>query len=407
MGHDRCVKVNPKGVAQVRGRDVQVFEADGHVGLPSKWHNHINTVWGSWDRGVSMQLNQTHQRVADGGDPPAVPKDKCSKSWKLPEVPADKMLVVPTQFVVCSAVPFHKGITRDMLKDQARWMTSAYRGRSTYTKMDFDHEDIPQVDMQIEFNLVKDDCTPTATDDCYRIEFTQDKECAQHAFMNAHAVASHNKDPHGLFTVIFVGDDKSGILGMAEFPQLTMEGSKSLVVRVSTTGLRKFSSTNKELGLDTSYDEGDTAVHEAGHALGLFHTFEGGCKLDGDQIQDTHPEALPNFKCTQGGSCGNSDPVHNFMDYTPDECMSGFTETQKRRVWCIFENYRPHLFHRSLKVEGAAQPPAVAAASEESVAKPADVVVDAPAGVTVDAPVVTSGEGGATEVHVHVHVHKD
>jgi hypothetical protein len=375
-GHDRCVKVNRTGVAQVKGLDVKVFEADGHVGLPYKWKNHINTVFGSWDRGISLPRfgNQTQRMRGD----PSLPKDKCSKSWKLPEVPANKMLVVPTQFVVCSAVPFHKGITRDMLKDQARWMTSTYRGRSTYTKMEFDHEEIPQVDMQIEFSLIKEDCTPTATDDCHRIEFTHDKECAQHAFMKAETVARHNKDPLNLFTVVFVGDDKSGILGMAEFPQMTIEGSKELVVRVATTGLRKFSSTNKALGLDTSYDEGDTAVHEAGHSLGLFHTFEGGCALDGDQVQDTHPEALPTFKCTQGGSCGNSDPVHNFMDYTPDTCMNGFTETQKRRVWCVFENYRPHLFHKSLKVEQTVEP-AVAAAPE----------------------------GDPKEVHVHVHIHKD
>jgi len=404
MGHDSCVKVNHAGVGHVKGLEVQVFETDRHVGLPSKWKNHINTLWGSWGRGLIMQPldNLTHRTAQDQADTPTTMKDKCSKSWKLPEVPATKMLVVPTQFVVCTAVPFHKGITRDMLKDQARWMTSAYRGRSTYTKMDFDHEELPQVDMQIEFNLRREDCTPTAGDDCYRIEFVRDEMCAKHAFSKKETAARHNKDPHGLFTIVFVGDDQSGVLGMAEFPQLVMEGNKDLVVRVSILGLRTFSSKNTELHMDTHYDEGDTAVHEAGHALGLYHTFEGGCNLDGDQVKDTHPEALPNFDCSQKNSCGNSDPVHNFMDYSPDTCMSGFTEIQKRRVWCVFENYRPHLFHKSLKVEednaASVSEPAAAAASEESVGAPA---------VTVDEPDVSPSEGGATEVHVHVHIHKD
>merc|ERR1719424_2036841 len=104
---------------------------------------------------------------------------------------------------------------------------------------------------------------------------------------------------------------------------MTLEGQRSLVVRVSTTGLRHFSSINTELKLDTGYDEGDTVVHEAGYAL------------NGDNVADTHPEAYPTYKCKQGNSCGVTDPIHNFMDYPEDTCMDGFTELQKRRVWCV------------------------------------------------------------------------
>jgi hypothetical protein len=247
-----------------------------------------------------------------------------------------------------------------MLHDQARWMNIAYRGRSTYSPMEADgHEekDIPMVDMQMEFDLFKTNCTPTAADDCARITFANDKQCAERAFVEGKSVGRHNHHPFDLFTVVFVGDDKSGILGMAEFPQLTLEGQSELVFRVSTTGLRKFSSTNKNLGLDTGYDEGDTVVHEAGHSLGLFHTFQGGCALNGDHIADTHPEAMPTYKCKNSRSCGKTDPIHNFMDYPEDACMDGFTELQKRRVWCVFENYRPSLFQRSLRRLDAAPNP--------------------------------------------------
>ena len=72
-----------------------------------------------------------------------------------------------------------------------------------------------------------------------------------------------------------------------------LEGQRALVVQVSTSGLRYSSSTDKYLCQDTDYDEGNSVVHEAGHCLGLFHTFWGGCALDRDHIADPHSEALP------------------------------------------------------------------------------------------------------------------
>ncbi|CAK0878657.1 unnamed protein product, partial [Prorocentrum cordatum] len=237
-GPHKCVEVRRVGEVQHQGTTIQLFEADGHVALPSQWkhHIHIDLVSRSDDTLRRAELAERD-----------LPKDKCSKSWQLPAVPEGRKLVVPTQFIVCSSKLSHAGINRPMLLDQARWMNIAYSGRSTYSPMAFDHEDIPEADMQMEFDLFKKNCTPTAFEDCARIIFAHDKECAEQAFVESKFVARHNHDPFGLFTVIFVGDDKSGILGMAEFPQLTGEGQRELVVRVSTTGLRHFSSTNKAL----------------------------------------------------------------------------------------------------------------------------------------------------------------
>ncbi len=133
---------------------------------------------------------------------------------------------------------------------------------------------------------------------------------------------------------IYIANLGDGLLGYATFPGGKLVEDGLVMLTDSMPG-----------GSASPYNEGDTATHEIGHWLGLFHTFQSGCDSPGDRVSDTPSQDDGDniFDCIKSqDTCPDKpgvDPIHNFMNYSDDLCMDRFTAGQAQRMsdsWVVY-----------------------------------------------------------------------
>jgi hypothetical protein len=115
-------------------------------------------------------------------------------------------------------------------------------------------------------------------------------------------------------------------------------------------------------GAADNYNEGQTATHEAGHHLGLFHAWQGGCNRQiGQQPDDICPQETNSRGCPDPApaSCGDPtcpDNVHNHMDYSDDSCRWYFTlgqsEYMDMRIAMFHPGYLDDAVEDAIRVAG-------------------------------------------------------
>lgn len=217
------------------------------------------------------------------------------------------------------------------------------------------YTDVSGNDVQIQFCLASINPEGNATNGITRTASSNTDIAWNNGAPNDYGLKNIDRwEPHLYLNIWVVRDISSltGIIGYSSFPSTL--------------------NTNPEFDgivIQHDYFNTNSLTHEAGHYLGLYHTFQGGCindncLLDGDNICDTPPDATDDFTCPTN-SCNtelndtsgfspfviDADDLPNYMDYTT--CPLSFSQGQSDRMNSVLTNVRMEL----LQSNGCGQNP--------------------------------------------------
>ena len=181
-------------------------------------------------------------------------------------------------------------------------------------------------DTEVEFCLATTDPQGNPTDGIVRVSTTVGSFGSNDA-MKFTAQGGSDAWPASDYLNFWVCNLGGGLLGYAQFPG-GPASTDGVVCGHYYVGLSGAS--------NAPFNLGRTGTHEVGHWLNLYHIWgDGGCNID-DDVADTPASDGPNFDCQASHeSCGTTDMVQNYMDYSDDLCMNLFTQGQADRMAAV------------------------------------------------------------------------
>lgn len=243
-----------------------------------------------------------------------------------------------------------ENISQQQLQDAIRVLNEDFR-KKTGTNGG-SSTDALAVDMEYEFRIAQYDPNGNPTSGVNRIYSTQTDNARDAAKSISYWDARRYLNIWVVNTIQnTTGDPNSIVLGYAQFPFM-------LNSNTSTDGLVLRSDQLGVIEIGRADQAGRTLTHEAGHWVGLYHPFQGGCvggtssncATQGDQVCDTPPVADATSGCPSSrNSCTNDVPnladlVKNYMDYADGTCMNMFTNGQKQRADASMNSYRANIY---------------------------------------------------------------
>ena len=237
-------------------------------------------------------------------------------------------------------------ISQEQLLSGLSSLNDAYRSLSPYNSSG--------IDMEIEFCLASQDPSGNTTSGINRIDASGTSDYNTNGLTrtgtdNESTIKGLSKWPNTDYYNIWIVSEidgnnaGGGTQGFAYYPGAgpSVDGT---IILYNSIGYDPTGSRCLNVKSYTNYNT--TLIHELGHALDLFHTFQGdsdgngcptntSCTTQGDECCDTPPHERTNG-CPTGtlNLCGTlrDNHMHNFMDYSNAECKTEFTADQKTRA---------------------------------------------------------------------------